>query len=383
MEEPKILIIEDSHTFADYLSEVISKENYKTSVSYTGKEGFELLQNNRYNLVLLDMELPDCSGIDIIKCIRKSYNQTELPVIFISATTDEHKIIDSLELGANDFISKPFSEITLKIKVKNLLELQNSAMMLAENFKIQENQNIQLQKFTKELSQLNKDKDLFISILVHDLKNPFHAILGFSDLLLYNLKNYDKPKIEKHLKLISDVSRQTYTLLEDLILWYKSQAGRIPFKPQKNVFSEICYEVVSMMNYQAEAKKITIELVDIEKTIIMADANMLKTILRNLISNAIKFTNENGEIKIVTEKNSIHATIIVSDNGVGMDDKTKASLFSFHNTNSATGTASEKGTGLGLLLCKDFVENHGGTIWVESEKGKGSNFKFTLPLFKG
>jgi DNA-binding response OmpR family regulator len=121
MEKPNILIVEDSKTFSDYLSEVISKENYSTSAAYTGKQGLELLKDGNFNLLLLDMELPDCSGIDIIKCIRKDYNQTELPVIFISATTDENKIIESLKYGANDFISKPFSEITLKIKIKNHL----------------------------------------------------------------------------------------------------------------------------------------------------------------------------------------------------------------------------------------------------------------------
>jgi signal transduction histidine kinase len=380
MEKPNILIVEDSKTFSDYLSEVISKENYKTTAAYTGKQGLDLLKDGNFNLLLLDMELPDCSGIDIIKCIRKNYNQTELPVIFISATTDEHKIIEALKYGANDFISKPFSEITLKIKVKNLLQLQQSGMHLAENLKIQEEQNLQLQKYANELSQINKEKDLFVSILVHDLKNPFHAILGFSDLLLINLKNYDKEKIEKHLKLINEVSSQTYHLLEDLILWSKSQAGRIPFQPQKVVLSEICNEVVGILNYQSLAKQIKITILNVEQINIMADVNMLKTILRNLVSNAIKFTNQNGEIKISAEKDKTHTTIIVSDNGVGIDEKTQSKLFISQQTYSTKGTASEKGTGLGLLLCMNFVENHGGKIWVESEVGKGSDFKFTMPL---
>jgi two-component system, sensor histidine kinase and response regulator len=380
MEKPNILIVEDSKTFADYLSEVISKENYKATAAYTGKQGLDLLKDGNFNLMLLDMELPDCSGIDIIKCIRKNYNQTELPVIFISATTDEHKIIESLKYGANDFISKPFSEITLKIKIRNLLQLQLSGMHLADNLKIQEEQNLQLQKYANELSQINKEKDLFVSILVHDLKNPFHAILGFSDLLLINLNRYDKEKIEKHLKLINEVANQTYHLLEDLILWSKSQAGRIPFQPQKVVLSDICNEIVGILNYQSLAKQIKISILNVEHINIMADVNMLKTILRNLVSNAIKFTNQNGEIKISAEKDKTHTIIIVSDNGVGIDEKTQSKLFISQQTYSTKGTASEKGTGLGLLLCMNFVENHGGKIWVESEVGKGSDFKFTMPL---
>jgi two-component system, sensor histidine kinase and response regulator len=381
MTKPEILIIEDSKTFAEYLSDVISKENYKTTIAITGKQGLDSLKKFNYNLVLLDMELPDCTGIDILKSIRLTHNQTELPVIFISATTDEHKIIESLEYGGNDFISKPFSEITLKIKIKNLLQLQHSSMQLAANLKIQEEQNIQLQKLADELSQMNKDKDLFISILVHDLKNPFNALLGLTDVLLLNFPEYTKEKIEKQIKLINKVSYQTYNLLESLILWSKSQAGRIPFEPQKINLSEICNEIVGDMNFQADAKKIKLNINNDKDIVIMADLNMLKTILRNLISNAIKFTNINGEIKIYTEQTNSLATIIVSDNGVGIDKKNLSQIFASPNLYTTKGTAEEKGTGLGLLLCKDFVEKHKGKIWVESELGKGSNFKFTMPLF--
>ncbi len=382
MTHPDILIIEDSKLFADYLSMEISKESYNATSAGTGKEGLEYLEKFIYSLVLLDMELPDCSGIDILKSIRKVHNQTELPVIFISGTTNEQKIIEALECGANDFISKPFSEIKLKIKIKNLLQLRESGLQLAENLKIQEDLNMQLQKFATELSQMNHDKDLFISVLAHDLKNPFNTLIGFSEVLLLNIRRYDIDKTEKHVKLINQVTHQTYNLLEDLLLWSKSQAGRLPFEPHKIVFIDICDAIIGNMNFQADAKKIAIRSYDPGNTQIMADFNMLKTILRNLISNAIKFTDENGEIIIAIEKKDSNAIICVSDNGIGISKANLSKLFSTTQLFTTNGTAQEKGSGLGLLLCKDFVEKHGGKIWVESESGKGSDFKFTIPLCK-
>lgn len=381
MTESDILIIEDSKTFADYMSGVLFKENYKTTIALTGKESLNFLKNFSYHLILLDMELPDCSGIDILKSIRKTHNQTELPVIFVSATTDEHKIIEALEFGANDFISKPFSEITLKIKIKNLLQLHYSSLQLAENLKVQEELNARLQKFANELGQANKEKDLFLTVLAHDLKNPFNALLGFSDLLLKNLHAYNIEKIERQIKLINTISHQTYNLLTDLLLWSKSQAGRLPFEPQKVVFSEICTQIIANLSFNADSKKIKISCSDPEQAILNADLNMIKTILRNLIANAIKFTNENGEIDVRLETDHFYAIITVHDNGIGINRLNQSKLFNSTQPYTTIGTAEEKGTGLGLMLCYDFITKHGGKIWVESELGVGSDFKFTMPLY--
>jgi len=380
MNPTKILIVEDSKLFAEYISKVLVKEEYQTTLVNSGQEARSLLKDMVYQLVLLDLDLPDCSGIDILKWIRNIYNQTELPVIIVSSTTEEEKIIKSHQFGANDFISKPFSETTLKIKIKNLLQLSEFSAKLTENLNIQEDQNLQLHKYAKDLSMMIKDKDLFISILAHDLKNPLFALIGFSDILLKNIHNTTLENIEKKVNLINKISKQTYNLLDDLILWSKAQAGRIPFEPQKIDFYDISKEIIAEKIDQATAKKINLVIHVPEKITIMADLNMLKSILRNLISNAIKFTMPDGEIKITTTFLNRYAIISVSDNGVGISAKTQARLFVQTNPYTSKGTNGEEGTGLGLLLCKDFVENHGGKIWVESELGNGSNFKFTVPL---
>jgi len=229
-----------------------------------------------------------------------------------------------------------------------------------------------------ELSKLNADKDRFIKILAHDLKNPFNSLLGFSELLLKNLRKYDIEKIEKQINTIYNTSKQTYNLLEDLLLWSKSQVGKLPFEPQTYLFSEICKEVIT--NFKINPKNITINCLETEKTKLTVDLNMFNTVMRNLISNAIKFTNQNGQINVYAEKNHKNAIITVSDNGIGIEKEVIPKLWETYTNYSTIGTNNEKGTGFGLTLCKELIEKHGGQIWVESEVGKGSDFKFTLPL---
>jgi len=193
------------------------------------------------------------------------------------------------------------------------------------------------------------------------------------------LHKYDNEKILAQLHIINQTAQRTYNLVDDLLLWSKSQSGKLPYEPQEIIFSEICNEVLANMIQQAKIKKIEINCFEEEKTILYADSNMIKTVLRNLISNAIKFSNENGKINIYTEKNNTNVIITVSDNGVGISNHNQTKLWELSKPYTTTGTADEKGTGLGLILCKEFVEKHGGKIWVESEEGKGSEFKFTIP----
>ncbi|MCK9303982.1 MAG: HAMP domain-containing histidine kinase [Bacteroidales bacterium] len=238
----------------------------------------------------------------------------------------------------------------------------------------------QLNEANLELNRLNADKDRFIQILGHDLRGPFNTLLGFSEILLENLRIYDIDQVEELIKLIHKASQQTFNLLEDLLLWSKSQAGKLPFEPQKIVFEVICAEVISSLIDTARTKNILINFSEEETTTFSADPNMLKTVLRNLLSNAIKFTNQNGFISVYTEKSGTDITITISDNGVGIEKEDIAKLWDVSHNFTTKGTAGEKGTGLGLALCREFVEKHGGRIWAESEPGKGSDFKFTMPL---
>lgn len=249
------------------------------------------------------------------------------------------------------------------------------------NSKLKEQQKI-IETKNQELHQLNEDKDRFISILAHDLKSPFNSLLGFLSLLLKNVHKYNSEKIEYQLNIINNSAQNTYYLLDDLLNWIRTQSGKLPFEPQELNLFDITKFVTTSMKINADLKKITLNNWVIKDTKIIADRNMLNTIMRNLVANAIKFTGEYGQININAEYDKDNTLISVSDNGIGMNLDTQAKIWDHSQVFTSEGTSKEKGTGFGLLLCKEFVERHGGKIWVDSELGKGSVFKFTLPFYK-
>ena len=254
-------------------------------------------------------------------------------------------------------------------------------LLLAKKELVFQAESILANKELKQSLQLNSDKDLFISILAHDLRGPFNALLGLSELLSENIRQYNIDEIENLVNQIKNSAQNTYILLEDILMWVRTQTGKIPFEPQKLSFADICKDILEILQPSANTKNITINYSAIDEINVFADKDMLKTVLRNLISNAIKFTNKNGAININSVENSGNVTISVSDNGIGISQDNLAKLFDISKVLTTKGTAEETGTGLGLLLCKEFVEKHGGKIWVESEYGKGSDFKFTMPIF--
>lgn len=238
----------------------------------------------------------------------------------------------------------------------------------------------EIQQLYTQLEKLNLDKDRFITILSHDLKSPFTSILGFLELLSEDLNKLDIETIENYVGIINSSAKHTYNLLEDLLMWTRAHSGKIIFKPQYFSLNELYNNVLEVLLPNAEAKDITIKFYSDEEINVYADIDMLKAILRNLISNAIKFTNRGGFVTTTAEKHPSHVTISVTDTGVGIKPDIIKSLFDISKVMTTAGTENEKGSGLGLILCKEFVEKHGGKIWVESEHGKGSTFRFTLPF---
>ncbi len=238
-----------------------------------------------------------------------------------------------------------------------------------------------VKKYAEELKQLNATKDKFFSIIAHDLKNPFITLLGFSDLLISDFGEFTDEEKIYYITEMRKTAEISHSLLQNLLHWSRSQTGRIEFNPQKLDLYDVVSSNVELLNPSAERKQIRI-LSEIPKlTYVSADEDMLNTVIRNLLTNALKFTNKNGKIEISCADQNGNLQIYISDTGVGMSDKVKADLFRLDVTQSTFGTENEAGTGLGLILCKEFVEKHGGTISVESEVGKGSKFCITLPKF--
>jgi PAS domain S-box-containing protein len=229
------------------------------------------------------------------------------------------------------------------------------------------------------LIELNATKDKFFSIIAHDLKNPFNSILGFSEILNHEAKYLENSNIGNYASLINTAATHTFKLLENLLTWSRMQSGNVQFAPRSLILSQVIQDEFVIGMPAAIQKNIVLVSNVSRNLIIEADENMLKNILRNLISNAIKFTAKNGRIEVNAQCNDNETEISVTDNGVGIKPGNIEKLFNIEANFSTRGTASEKGTGLGLLLCKEFVEKHGGKIQVESQPGIGSTFKFTIP----
>jgi PAS domain S-box-containing protein len=230
----------------------------------------------------------------------------------------------------------------------------------------------------EELKYLNATKDKFFSIIAHDLKNPFHSILGATDLMIQKYDEWDSEKQKMFLKNVHEVADQGYNLLTNLLEWSRSQTGRLNLQFMELNLNDLVRENFKLLKNLADEKNITFINTVPENMTVQADMNSIKTVLRNLFSNALKFTEQGGEVKVYSVKEKEKIKVSVQDSGIGMDDEQADKLFRIDQNQSTKGTNNEKGTGLGLILCKEFVEKNGGEIWVESKKGTGTTFHFTL-----
>jgi signal transduction histidine kinase len=239
--------------------------------------------------------------------------------------------------------------------------------------------NLQIEQSETELRLLNAAKNKFFSIIAHDLKNPFHTVMGYSYLLS---KDYDHFTDDERRKFALDINQSTNTifrLLQNLLEWSKSQTGRLIFSPKEIEFKRILENSISVLHGLAEQKRISLKFDYPPDLKIFADPLLIETVLRNLVGNAIKFTNEGGAIEIKACKQVDQVFVSVSDNGIGLSEEEIQSLFRIDSKVKRRGTNNEDGSGIGLILCKEFVEKNNGTIWAESVHGKSSTFKFTIP----
>ncbi len=236
-----------------------------------------------------------------------------------------------------------------------------------------------LQEATEHLSRINAKKDKFFSIIAHDLKNPFMTLIGLSEMLIEEKDNIEKKDLDKLLLEFNATSVKTHELLENLLRWSMNEMNKTAFNPEPIFLKGVDGEILKLLEISAQKKNIILEE-KIEPSLnVVADKNMLEVIIRNLLTNAIKYSGNNEKVIISARENESEIEIAVHDFGVGLDSHQISSLFDCENRRSTLGTGNEKGTGLGLLLCKEFVERHEGEIWVESQIRKGSSFYFSLP----
>ncbi|MBI9073579.1 MAG: PAS domain-containing sensor histidine kinase [Melioribacteraceae bacterium] len=276
---------------------------------------------------------------------------------------------DEFIIMIRDMTSRYLADMEIK---KNIHQMEADA----ENLTLM---STKLAESEEKMRELNVNKDKFFSIIAHDLKNPFNALLSFSDMMANQLDELTKEEIADFSSRIYKSANDVYNLLENLLEWSRIQTNRIEHFPVKFNLKSTINEAINLYRSSAVNKNIDIQNLVDEKITITADRNMISAVFRNLISNAIKFTSKNGAIKVVCILKGQNLMISVEDTGNGMSEKTLDSLFKIESSIRELDTEGERGTGLGLILCKEFIEKHGGKIWAESELGKGSNFHILLP----
>jgi signal transduction histidine kinase len=294
--------------------------------------------------------------------------------IFAQIYRKENKL---LVIGGIDTAKLTEQNVSMHEMNREIGNLQRQ--LLKEKYNL-ENALTLLSEANVNLKHLNATKDKFFSIIAHDLKNPFTSLIGFSDLLIKNSAKYKPEEVIEFATAMNNVSKRTYSLLGNLLEWARLQTGNLIPQMMKVIPSDIVDEVKLLCKPMADAKNISLST-DIEANdCILADKEMLKTILRNLVTNSLKFTFPGGLIEIKTHRDAENILFVISDTGIGIKPEFIKRIFDIDCELSAKGTAGENGTGLGLILCREFVDKHNGKIWVESEIGKGSEFKFTIPM---
>lgn len=265
----------------------------------------------------------------------------------------------------------------LSYRIREHKKMRDKALDEVERRKVIE---AELRQSEQQLRELNSTKDKFFSIIAHDLKNPIGAFKNVLELLYESYDDFSREELIEFIEPLKDSAKQLFNLLENLLLWSRAQTGRIEKKPETFNLNYLINQNINLLKLQAENKNIALTYEGNDQIEVFADMNMITTVIRNLINNAIKFTPNGGKITITTIQQNDFAIVCIADTGIGMSMEVQEKLFRIDVHHTSLGTNEEKGTGLGLIICKEFVEANGGKIWVESKESKGSQFYFSIPL---
>ncbi len=364
----KILIVDDVPKNIQVAANILRDQQYQMAFAQNGKHALEQVHANDFDLILLDIMMPEMDGLTVCRKLKEDPDTRDIPVIFLTARNDTEDIVDGFERGAVDYVTKPFNGAELLARVKTHLSLRYAREILKQK--------------NNELKTLNATKDKFFSIIAHDLKNPVQSLLLASDILSNYFDTLDRDRIKDFLDRFHASTQQVSELLQNLLNWARSQQNLLKTNPQSIDLFQMTDDTVKLLAAQAAEKEITLTANVEQETFAYGDFNMVKTVLRNLMSNALKFTPKGGRITIdaCQNENPDCIDIVVVDTGVGMSEKDVDALFRIDTQRTTKGTSGETGTGLGLILCKEFIAKNNGTITADSKEGEGSRFTITLPL---
>ena len=367
--EYKILIVDDVMSNVLLLKVLLTNEKFAIATASNGRQALEQVEKENPDLVLLDVMMPDMSGFEVAQHLKSNPNTADIPIIFLTALNSTADIVKGFQVGANDFISKPFNKEELIIRVTHQISLVAAKRLILSK--------------TEELQRTIAGRDKLYSVIAHDLRSPMGSIKMVLNMLILNLPS-EKIGAEMYelLTMANQTTEDVFSLLDNLLKWTKSQIGKLNVVYQDVDLVEVTDGVIEIFSMVASLKKIRIREMKPEKMMVNADIDMLKTVVRNLLSNAIKFSKENSEVLVKMEEVDGMAVVSVQDHGCGISEEGQKKLLHTDTHFSTFGTNNEEGSGLGLLLCKDFVVKNGGKLWFTSKEGEGSIFSFSIPVKK-
>jgi two-component system sensor histidine kinase/response regulator len=362
-----VLIVDDVDANVLLLKLLLTKAGYKTLTAYNGKDALEIIKKDSPDLVLLDIMMPVMDGHEVAAQLREMPERRDMPIIFLSALNSPDDIVKGFKFGAADYVSKPFNKDELLIRVNHQLSLVSAKRIISR-------QNDELQR-----TIIGRDK--LYSVIAHDLRSPIGSIRMVMNALVLNIPKETLDEDMYELLIMGNrLTEESFVLLDNLLKWTKSQTGRLNTVFQDNVeILPLIRGEVELSEVVAELKNIRIKLNGDTNAKVRIDQDMIKTVLRNLVSNAIKFSNPASEVNVNITEEEGQILISVMDSGEGISQENQDKLFKADSHFTSFGTDNEEGSGLGLLLCKEFVTRNGGKIWFESKEGEGSTFYFNIP----
>ena len=364
----KILIVDDVMSNVLLLKILLTNEKYQVCTANCGNMCIEQAKAEKPDLILLDVMMPDISGFDAAQILKKDPETAHIPIIFLTALNNPSDLVHGFQVGANDFLTKPFNKEELVVRVFHQIKLVAATRII-------EHQN-------EELRATISNRDKMYSVIAHDLRSPMASIRMVLNLVVNAMSpEIIGPELFELLDKANRESEEVHDLLDNLLKWTKSQTGRLTVVRQDLDLNDIIPGVVDIFEMIAQTKKIDLKYQGSSNPVVVyADNDMLKTVVRNFLSNAIKFSPENSSIEITLSEEGDFAKVSVRDHGVGIAPDRIDSIFKKGET--TYGTGGEEGSGLGLQLCADFARKIDGDVMVESTLGEGSTFSVLVPLKK-